>query len=136
MLQHDILTLRPSCDTARFDLALYHDKRFYRIQIKSGQKKKESTFAIPVRKAQYNRRKIWNTYYTPEDIDFIIGVILETGDLYCFPVAITQQFKDSIWVNPIRNENHPNCAFDYLPFKNHITLGGTIINLETTRIVR
>jgi hypothetical protein len=104
LMEAGLTVLRPFTEDVPFDLVVNVGNRFYKIQVKRAQKVKASTmggYEIPFRKITIgagHRCKVYR--YSKEHVDFVVGVIPETVDFYCFPVAVVEQFKRSIGVNP------------------------------------
>ena len=66
---------------------------------------------LPVRKISHNQGqyKIFN--YTSDEIDYFIGVDVDTEDLYIVPIDIVEKYKSAISVSTL--EYYKN-NFDYM----------------------
>ena len=118
--------MRPFCEALPFDLALYFESKFYRIQVKRAQKyKKTGRWEIPFRKTTVNSKGTKTKRYSEKDIEFIIGVVVETGDLYCFPMNKSRGVKAVIQVDPngVSRCKGWNRSIDPEMFRNRIKLG-------------
>ena len=86
---------KPVLENGKVDLIAEKDNRYIKIQIKTVQNEKNSKL-IPVRKISHNMGEYKIKYYTKNDIDYFIGVDLETEDLYILPIKFSSQYKSSI----------------------------------------
>lgn len=112
-----LAVLKPVSDSLPFDLGVYRNGRFYRLQIKRAYpNKRTGSYVIPVRKVNPRLRSGADAYrYTEEHTDFIVGVVMETGDCYFLPIpALTH----------IRTEVHlsEKSRFEVSSFKNRLVL--------------
>ena len=74
------------------------NNKYLKIQIKtvqSGQYNK----VIPVRKISHNMGKYKIKRYTKEDIDYFVGVDVESEDVYIIPIEFFSKYSSSISVN-------------------------------------
>lgn len=69
------------------------------MQIKTVQVEKDGRKRIPMRKISHNMGEYKIKLYTKEDIDYFIGVDLDTKDLYILPISLSSKYKSSISVN-------------------------------------
>ena len=72
---------KPILENGKVDLIAEKDNKYIKIQIKTVQTEKNSKL-IPVRKISHNMGEYKIKHYTKNDIDYFIGVDLETEDLY------------------------------------------------------
>lgn len=79
------------------DLIAEKNNSYLRIQIKTVQKDGNSK-VIPMRKISHNMGQYKKFLYTKEDIDYFIGVDVDTEDLYILPVAFSSTYASSISV--------------------------------------
>ena len=86
---------KPVLENGKVDLIAEKDNRYIKIQIKTVQTERNSKL-IPVRKISHNMGEYKIKYYTKNDIDYFIGVDLETEDLYILPIEFSSQYKSSI----------------------------------------
>lgn len=74
------------------------NNKYLKIQIKtvqSGQYNK----VIPVRKIYHNMGEYKIKRYTKEDIDYFVGVDIESEDVYIIPIEFFSKYSSSISVN-------------------------------------
>lgn len=86
---------KPVLENGKIDLIAEKDNKYLKIQIKTVQTDRNSKL-IPVRKISHNMGEYKVKFYTKEDIDYFIGVDLETKDLYILPVEFSSKYKSSI----------------------------------------
>lgn len=72
------------------------------IQIDSGSKK------LPVRKISHNQGEYKVHLYTADEVDYFVGVDVDTEDLYIVPINFIEQYKSSIAVSTLTNNGFKN----------------------------
>lgn len=85
----------PVLENNKVDLIVEKNNVYFKLQIKTVQHVRNIK-NIPIRKIDHNLHKYKISYYTEKDIDFFIGVDLETQDLYILPVQFIAKYKNSI----------------------------------------
>ena len=100
----------PLLENTKIDCIACKNGQLIKIQIKTiqmdrGYKK------LPVRKISHNQGeyKIFN--YTSDEIDYFVGVDIDTEDLYIVPIDIVEKYKSAISVSTL--EYYKN-NFDYM----------------------
>ena len=100
----------PLLENTKIDCIACKNGQLIKIQIKTiqmdrGYKK------LPVRKISHNQGeyKIFN--YTSDEIDYFVGVDIDTEDLYIVPIDIIEKYKSAISVSTL--EYYKN-NFDYM----------------------
>ena len=100
----------PLLENTKIDCIACKNGQLIKIQIKTiqmdrGYKK------LPVRKINHNQGeyKIFN--YTSDEIDYFVGVDIDTEDLYIVPIDIVEKYKSAISVSTL--EYYKN-NFDYM----------------------
>lgn len=89
---------KPVLENGKVDMIIEKNNRYLKIQIKtvqSGQYNK----VIPVRKISHNMGEYKIKRYTKEDIDYFVGVDVESEDVYIIPVNFFSKYSSSISVN-------------------------------------
>lgn len=56
---------------------------------------------IPLRDKGYNRTKSWAKTYTKNEIDYFIGIDIESDDVYVLPIERIDGYKRSISCNVV-----------------------------------
>lgn len=72
------------------------------IQIDGGSKK------LPVRKISHNQGEYKVHLYTTDEVDYFVGVDVDTEDLYIVPINFIEQYKSSIAVSTLTNNGFKN----------------------------
>lgn len=72
------------------------------IQIDSGSKK------LPVRKISHNQGEYKVHLYTTDEVDYFVGVDVDTEDLYIVPINFIEQYKSSIAISTLTNNGFKN----------------------------
>lgn len=110
MLKRDYEIYVPLLENTKIDCIACKNGQLIKIQIKTiqmdrGYKK------LPVRKISHNQGeyKIFN--YTSDEIDYFVGVDIDTEDLYIVPIDIVEKYKSAISVSTL--EYYKN-NFDYM----------------------
>ena len=94
-LEHGYNLYTPVLENGKVDLIVEKDGKYKRIQIKTIQEDKGKKI-IPVRKISHNMGEYKIKRYTKEDIDYFIGVNIDTKDLYILPVEFSSKYSTSI----------------------------------------
>ena len=132
LVEQGLTVLQPLCEALPFDLALYYDEVFYRLQVKRAQRYKGGPrFEIPFRKTTVNSKGPKTYRYTTNHADFLVGVVVETRDIYTFPLAETTAIKATIQVDPTGSSSRvsPNRLVDPEQYRNVLRLGVHVIQL-------
>ena len=92
---------RPILENGKIDLIAEKDNKYIRIQIKTTQnvisgKNNHISRYVPLCKVSHNMGKYKIHRYTKEEIDYFIGVDVDTEDLYILPISVVEKFRKSI----------------------------------------
>jgi len=138
LTEADLLVLQTFTEAAPFDLAVYHEGVFWRFQIKRAQReRKKGFFYVPFRKITTNTKGFKVYRYTEEHTDFLVGVVMETLDVYCFPIAETSHIKATVTVDPLGEQDKRFQAgrkVDAERYRNVVKLGDTRVQLKSSDI--
>ena len=100
LLKRDYEIYIPLLENTKIDCIACKNGQLIKMQIKTiqmdrGYKK------LPVRKISHNQGqyKIFN--YTSDEIDYFIGVDIDTEDLYIVPIDIVEKYKSAISVSTL-----------------------------------
>jgi hypothetical protein len=100
LLKRDYEIYIPLLENTKIDCIACKNGQLIKMQIKTiqmdrGYKK------LPVRKISHNQGqyKIFN--YTSDEIDYFIGVDIDTEDLYIVPIDIIEKYKSAISVSTL-----------------------------------
>lgn len=74
------------------------NNRYLKIQIKTIQEARYNK-VIPVRKVSHNMGEYKIKRYTKEDVDYFVGVDIDTEDVYILPITFSSQYSSSISIN-------------------------------------
>lgn len=85
-------------ENGKVDLIVEKDGIYKKIQIKTVQEQRSGKL-IPVRKISHNMGEYKIKRYTKEDIDYFVGVDVDTEDLYILPVEFSSKYATSISIN-------------------------------------
>lgn len=85
-------------ENGKVDLIVEKDGVYKKIQIKTVQEQRSGKL-IPVRKISHNMGEYKIKRYTKEDIDYFVGVDVDTEDLYILPVEFSSKYATSISIN-------------------------------------
>lgn len=117
----DIYT--PVLEDTKIDAIIIKGNKLSKIQIKIlSNDKRNCRKYLPVRKISHNQGEYKVHLYTAEEIDFFIGVDLDSEDIYICPVDFIQKYQSSIGLTALQ------------PYKNNFSLlepnNGNIISGE------
>ena len=92
---------RPILENGKIDLIAEKDNKYIRIQIKTTQnvisgKNNHLSRYVPLCKVSHNMGKYKIHRYTKDEIDYFIGVDVDTEDLYILPINVVEKFRKSI----------------------------------------
>ena len=93
---------RPILENGKVDLIVEKNNKYWKLQIKTTQSR-DGKKNIHVRKVSHNMGQYKIKRYTSDDIDWFIGVDLETEDVYILPVAFSSQYSSYINVSKCNN---------------------------------
>lgn len=98
---------KPILENGKVDLIVEKNNKYIKIQIKTIQKDKDGRKKIPMRKISHNMGEYKIKLYTKKDIDYFVGVDLDTKDIYILPIDFSSKYKSSIGINScIRYKNN------------------------------
>lgn len=132
LVETGITILKPVSECLKFDLVAAAGKSFTTLQIKRAYPSKtKDKFVISLRTVSMTSKGPVAQKYSKDQTDFIIGVVIETGDLYCLPISLVEG-RNLITLNP-KNINSAYISnkrmIDAEPYKNVISLHNQIYKL-------
>ncbi len=71
--------------------------------------KRDNRKYLPVRKISHNQGEYKVHYYTSNEIDYFVGVDIETEDIYIVPIEFSSKYSSSIGLKALE------------PYKNNFT---------------
>lgn len=89
---------KPVLENGKVDMIIEKNNRYLKIQIKTVQSGHYNK-VIPVRKISHNMGEYKIKRYTKEDIDYFVGVDVESEDVYIIPIEFFSKYSSSISVN-------------------------------------
>ena len=100
LLKREFEIYTPLLENTKIDCIICKNGILLKLQIKTiqidrGYKK------LPVRKISHNQGKYKIHNYTSDEIDFFIGIDVETEDLYIVPISIIEQYKSAISIKTL-----------------------------------
>lgn len=125
LIENEWNVFKPVLENGKVDMIIEKNNRYLKIQIKTIQEAKYNK-TIPVRKVSHNMGEYKIKRYTKEDIDYFVGVDIDTEDVYILPIAFSSQYSSSISIN--------NCS----KYKNNFTQmelnDGNIIDVDDDNV--
>lgn len=94
---------KPVLENGKVDLIVEKNNKYLKLQIKTVQIEKDGRKIIPIRKISHNMGEYKVKLYTQVDIDYFIGVDLDTKDIYILPIDFSSKYKSSISINSCVN---------------------------------
>ena len=89
---------KPVLENGKVDLIVEKDNQYLKIQIKTVQLENNKKI-VPLRKISHNMGEYKIKIYTEKDIDYFIGIDVDTRDLYILPISFSSQYKRSVSVS-------------------------------------
>lgn len=123
-----ITVLQPISECLKFDLVIFDGLTFQKVQVKRAYKtKNQEKFEISLRSISMTSKGPKVQFYSEQDVDFIIGVVMETDDLYCFPINVLLK-RSAIRLNPnnVQNKFSKHKFINAEEFKNKLLMNNTI----------
>jgi len=96
-IKHGFNIFKPVLENGKVDLIVEKNNYYLRVQIKTVLK--DNGKRIPFRKISHNMGEYKIKRYTKQDIDFFIGVDIETEDLYILPVWFSSSYRNSVVIS-------------------------------------
>ena len=93
----------PLLENTKVDCITIKNGMIIKYQIKILQKDRDKK-VLPVRKISHNQGEYKVHHYTSDEIDFFIGVDIETEDIYIIPISFIEQYKSSIAISKLDNK--------------------------------
>ena len=93
---------KPVLENGKVDMIIEKNNKYLKIQIKTVQKTKYNK-AIPLRKISHNMGEYKIKRYTKEDIDYFVGVDVDTEDIYILPIDFSSKYSTSISITSCSN---------------------------------
>jgi PD-(D/E)XK endonuclease len=131
LVEAGITILKPVSECLKFDLVSFDGSTFSRLQIKRASPAQTiGKYKISLRRVSMTSKGAVAKKYSVEDTDFILGVVMETGDIYCLPISLVAN-RNSLTLNPknISSKFSSRNIFDAELYKNTITLHNGIYTL-------
>lgn len=89
---------KPVLENGKVDLIVERDNQYLKLQIKTVQIENNKKI-IPLRKISHNMGEYKIKLYTEKDIDYFIGVDINTRDLYILPISFSSKYKRSVSIS-------------------------------------
>lgn len=100
----------PILEDTKVDCIISKDDYLIKMQIKTLQfDKRDNRKFLPVRKISHNQGEYKVHHYTSNEIDYFVGVDIETDDIYIVPISFSSKYTSSIGLKALE------------PFKNNFT---------------
>ena len=90
----------PVLENTKIDCIAIKDNQLIKFQIKTIQIDRDSK-KLPVRKISHNQGEYKIHLYTADEVDYFVGVDVETEDLYIVPIGFIEQYKSSIAISTL-----------------------------------
>ena len=99
----------PILEDTKIDCIISKENFLIKIQIKTLQcDKRDNRKFLPVRKISHNQGEYKVHLYTADEVDYFVGVDVDTEDLYIVPINFIEQYKSSIAVSTLINNGFKN----------------------------
>jgi len=98
LIENEWNVFKPVLENGKVDMIIEKNNKYLKIQIKTVQSGQYNKI-IPVRKISHNMGEYKIKKYTKEDIDYFVGVDVESEDVYIIPIEFFSKYSSSISVN-------------------------------------
>lgn len=125
IIESGLTLLKPLSEALPYDFVIEHNKKFYKLQVKRAQPrigKNIKSWYVPFRQIKVKVGGVQPYRYSTEDTDYIVGVIVETGDLYFLSLRELENVKSGVPVNPANNYPHNVKVLDVEKYRNKLYL--------------
>lgn len=110
LLKRDWDIYLPLLEDTKIDCIISKNNFLIKMQIKTiGYDKKDNRKYLPVRKISHNQGKYKTHHYTSNEIDYFVGVDVDTEDIYIVPISFSSKYTSSIGLKALE------------PYKNNFT---------------
>ncbi|MGN1312218.1 MAG: group I intron-associated PD-(D/E)XK endonuclease [Bacilli bacterium] len=100
----------PILEDTKVDCIISKDNYLIKMQIKTLQfDKRDNRKFLPVRKINHNQGEYKIHHYTSNEIDYFVGIDIETDDIYIVPISFSSKYTSSIGLKVLE------------PYKNNFT---------------
>ncbi len=100
----------PILEDTKIDCIISKENFLIKIQIKTLQcDKRDNRKFLPVRKISHNQGEYKVHHYTSNEIDYFVGVDIDTEDIYIVPISFSSKYTNSIGLKALE------------PYKNNFT---------------
>lgn len=115
LIKNGFNVFKPVTENGKIDMIIEKNNKYFRLQIKTViTEKRNGVKNVPVRKLSHNKTSHKTHLYTAEEIDYFVGVDLDTEDVFMIPILFSQQYRSSISINKIQNfKNNFNLTEPY-----------------------
>ena len=114
LLKRDYEIYLPLLENTKTDCIIIKNGSIIKLQIKTIQID-NGRKVLPVRKISHNQGEYKVHRYSKDEVDYFIGVDLETEDLYIIPIEFIEKYKSSVGINTLQ------------PYKNNFSLMEPIV---------
>lgn len=97
----------PVLENTKIDCIAIKSNQLIKFQIKTIQIDRGSK-KLPVRKISHNQGEYKIHLYTADEVDYFVGVDIDTEDLYIVPINFIEQYKSSIAVSTLTDNGFKN----------------------------
>ena len=98
LLKRDFEIYIPLLENTKIDCIICKNGMLLKLQIKTIQTSRGHK-NLPVRKISHNQGEYKIHLYTANEIDYFVGVDVETEDLYIVPINFIEQYKSAMLVD-------------------------------------
>jgi len=112
LLKRGFRVLRPVGDRLPYDLAIDHDGRLLRIQVKAAWfERAKALYTVDARRTNTNRRRMVRSLYDADDFDFAILYLADRHVFYVMPVGVFASYRSGIsLVEAEKRQRRPRSA--------------------------
>ena len=101
-IENGFQVFKPTTENGKVDMIIEKFGVYLKLQIKTISITKEGNKLLPVRKISHNMGEYKISRYSENDIDYFIGVDIETEDLYIAPIEFTSTYSSSIAISKMQ----------------------------------
>lgn len=91
----------PVLENTKIDCIIIKGSQLIKIQIKTIQNDTGTRKILPVRKISHNQGQYKIHLYNKDEVDYFVGVDIDTEDLYIVPIDFIAKYKSSIGIKAL-----------------------------------
>lgn len=131
LLKNEWEIYTPILENTKIDCIAIKENSLIKFQIKTIQNDRGSK-KLPVRKISHNQGEYKIHLYNANEVDYFVGVDIDTEDLYVVPINFIEKYKSSIAISTLESNGYKNNFTQLEPNSGNIISGSDDIGEPLT----